>query len=82
MFMGLLIHITNTSNHTKCVSLINRKCEIQPTFIVLHPSEWSQEFYYYPITVKLNKTCWCVSSITKCVILLMTYVRICSKQNI
>ena len=55
--MGLLIHITNTSNHTKCVSLINRKCEIQPTFIVLHPSEWSQEFYYYPITVKLNKTC-------------------------
>ena len=36
MFMGLLINIVNASNHTKCVSLSNQKCEIQPTFINLH----------------------------------------------
>ena len=33
MFFGLLISIVNASNHTKCVSLSNGKCEIQPTFI-------------------------------------------------
>ena len=36
MFMGLLIiSITNVSNHTKCISLSNQKCEIQSTFINL-----------------------------------------------
>ena len=53
--MGLLISIVNPSNHTKCVSLSNQKCEIQPTFINLHPNEYSQEFHYYLLTVKLDK---------------------------
>ena len=33
IFMGLLISIVNASNHTKCVSLSNQKCMIQPTLI-------------------------------------------------
>ena len=53
--MELLINIVNASNHTKCVSLSNQKCEIQPTFIILHPNEYSQEFYCYPFTVKLDR---------------------------
>ena len=32
---------------------------IQPHLINLHPNEYSQEFYYYPFTVKLHK---CVGS--------------------
>ena len=59
IFMGLLINIFNTSNHMKRVSLSNKKIEIQPTFINLHPNEYSQEFHYCPFTVKLN---WCVGS--------------------
>ena len=35
--------------------LNNQKCEIQPTFINLHPHEYSQEPYCYPFTVKLDK---------------------------
>ena len=53
MFMGLLISIVNPSNHTKCVSLSNQKCEIQPAIINLHPNEYSQDFRYYPF--KLDK---------------------------
>ena len=67
IFMVLLIGIFNASNHTKCVSLSNQKCEIQPTFINLHPNEYSQEFHYYPFSVKLDR---CV----EVVILLMTYL--------
>ena len=59
MFMGLLINIVNGFNHTECVSLSNKKCEIQPTFINLHPNEYIQEFHYYPSAVKLDK---CVGS--------------------
>ena len=57
--MGLLINIVNASNHTNCILLSNQKCEIQPTFINLHPNEYSQESHYYPFTVKLDK---CVGS--------------------
>ena len=49
MFMGLLVSIINASNHTKCKSLSNQKCMTQPTLINLHPNEYSQEFYYYPL---------------------------------
>ena len=49
MFMGLFISIVNTSNHTKCIPLSNQKC------INLHPNEYSQEFHYYPFTVKLDR---------------------------
>ena len=59
MFIRLLTGLVSASNHTKCVSLSNQKCEIQPTFINLHPNEYSQEFHYYPFTVKLDK---CVGS--------------------
>ena len=52
MFMGFLISILNESNHTKCVSLSNQKCLIQPTLINLHLNEYSQEFQYYPLVVK------------------------------
>ena len=59
IFMGLLISIANASNHTKCVLLKNQKCEIQPIFINLHPNEYSQEFHFYPFTIKLDK---CIGS--------------------
>ena len=62
MFMGLLINIVNASNHAKCVSLSNHKCEIQLIFINLHLNECSQEnFTAIRFTVKLNK---CVGSCT------------------
>ena len=57
MFIGLLISLAN--RYAKCVSLSNQKCMIQPTLINLHPNEYSQEFHYYPFTVKLDK---CVGS--------------------
>ena len=38
MFIVLLSNIVNGSNHTKCVSLSNQKCMIQPTAINLHPA--------------------------------------------
>ena len=57
--MGLLTSIVNTSNHTKYMSLRNQKCMIQPTLINLHPNEYSQELYYYPFAVKLDR---CVGS--------------------
>ena len=59
LFIGLLTGLVNGSNHTHSVPLRNQKCNIQPTLINLHPSEYSQEFYYYPFAVKLVR---CVTS--------------------
>ena len=59
MFIVLLSNILNRSNHTKCVSLRNQKCMIQPTVINLHPNEYSQENHYHPFVVKLDR---CVGS--------------------
>ena len=59
IFTRLLISIANASNHVKCKSLSNQKCMIQPTLINLHPNEYSQEFHYYPFSVKLDR---CVGS--------------------
>ena len=59
MFFVLLTCLVNASNHTKCVSVSNQKCEIHPTLINLHPNEYSQELNYYPFAVKLDK---CVGS--------------------
>ena len=67
IFIGLLTGLVNGSNHTKWVSLSNQKCEIQLTFTNLHPNENSQEFCYYPFSVKLDR--W-----IEVVILLMTYL--------
>ena len=55
MFIVLLTSIVNVSNHTNCVLLKNQKCMIQPTVINLHPDEYSQEFHYYPFSVKLKR---------------------------
>ena len=38
-----------------CVSLSNQKCEIQSTLTNLHPNEYSDEFHYYPLSVKLDR---------------------------
>ena len=59
IFMKLLINIVNASNHTKCISLSNQKSMTQPTLIDLYPNEYSQEFHYYPFSVKLDR---CIGS--------------------
>ena len=45
--------------HTKCVSLSNQKCMIQPTLINLHTNEYSEEFHCSPFAVKLDR---CIGS--------------------
>ena len=50
--IGLLTSVVNASSHTKCVSLSNKKCEIQPTLINLHPNKYSQELH--TIHLRLN----------------------------
>ena len=65
MFTGLLASIVNASNHTKCISLNNQQCMIQPTHINLHPNEYGQGCYYQ-LAVNLDRP-WEV------VILLMIY---------
>ena len=55
MFIGLITGVVSAFNHTKCVSLSDQKCEIQPTLVNLHPIEYSEEFHYYPFTVQLDK---------------------------
>ena len=52
VFTRLLISSANPSDHSKCISLNNQKCMIQPTFINLNPIEYSQEFHYYPYAVQ------------------------------
>ena len=59
MFIVLITNIVNASNHIKCVSLSNQKCQIQPTLINLHPNEYSQELYYYPFAVEIDR---CIES--------------------
>ena len=55
MFIVLLNNIVRRSNHTKCISLSNQKCMTQPTLISLDTNDNSQEFHYYPFTVKLDR---------------------------
>ena len=38
IFIGLL---TGLANHTKCISLINQKCQFQPTLVNLHPKNFT-----------------------------------------
>ena len=63
----LLHYYVNGSNYTKCMSLGNQKCMIQPTLNNLHPNEWSWEFHYNSFTIKLDR---CVESCHN----LMTYL--------
>ena len=51
----VLTSIVSASNHTKCMSLSNRKCMNQPTLINLHPNEYGQELHQYPFVVNLNR---------------------------
>ena len=51
----LLTSIVNVSKHTNCVSLRYQKCEIEPTFMNLHPNQYSREFHYCSFTFKLDK---------------------------
>ena len=67
----LLSNILNGSNHTKCVSLRNQKCMIQPTVINLNPNEYSQKNHYYPFVVKLDR---CVGSCNTSNACLIKYV--------
>ena len=55
MFMRLLISIVNASNHTKCESLSDQKCMIQPILIYLHPDRYNHELHYYPFEIKLDR---------------------------
>ena len=55
IFVALLTGLVNGSNQTKWVTLINKKCMIQPTVFNLRPNEYSQEFHCYPSAVKLDR---------------------------
>ena len=55
IFIVLLTGLVNRTNHTKCVSLSNRKVNIHPTLTNLHLNNYSQEFHYYLFSVKLNR---------------------------
>ena len=55
IFIGLLTGLVNGSNHTKCVLLINQKCMTRPPLINIYTNEYSQEFHYYPFSVKLDR---------------------------
>ena len=65
MSVGLLTSIVNASNHANFLSLSNPKCEMQPTFINLHPNTYNQEFHYYPFTVKLDKSVGSFNTLNK-----------------
>ena len=39
-FIRTFTDLVNASNHKKCVSLSNQKCEIQATLINLHTNEY------------------------------------------
>ena len=54
MFIVLLTSMVSASNHTECVLLSNKNCEIQPTLMNLHPNEYNQELHY-PLAVKLDR---------------------------
>ena len=58
MFVGLLTSIVYVSNHTKCILLSNQKCMTQATLVNLHTNEYSQELYYYPFAVNLDRCAW------------------------
>ena len=55
IFIGLLASLVNASNHTKCVSSSNQKCNIQSISINLHPNEYAQVLHHYPFAVNLER---------------------------
>ena len=71
VYMVLLISIFNASNHRKSLSFSNQKCLIQPTLVSVHPNEQSQEFRYYPFSVKFDG---CVGVVILGMIYIIKYV--------
>ena len=67
MFIVLLTSMVNASNHKKCVFLSNQICEIQPTFINLHPMNTVKN--YITLQLQLNQI-----EVLEVVIFLMTYL--------
>ena len=55
MFLALVASSVNAFTRTKCISLSNQKCKIQPTLINFHPNQYSNEFHHYSFAVKLGK---------------------------
>ena len=47
--------IVIASNHTKFVTLSNRKCISHPTHINLQPNEYSQKLRYYHFVANLDR---------------------------
>ena len=66
IFIEFLSSIVNFFNHTKCVSLSNQKCMIQPTLIKLHPNEYNQEFLYNLFSVTLDRYVGSCNTLTEC----------------
>ena len=54
IFVGLLASVVSASSHAKFEFLSYRKCKIQPTFINLHPKEYTQGLHYYLFAVSLD----------------------------
>ena len=69
ILIGILTDLVNESNHTKCVSLNNQKCMIQPTLINLHSNEYNQEFNISSFVIKSDQI-----DVLEVVILLITYL--------
>ena len=55
MFIRLLSSVVSAPSHTKCVSLINQQCIIQPTLVNLHPNKYTQGLWYYKFAVNLDR---------------------------
>ena len=54
MFIGLLGNVVYASNYTKCISLKNYQCMIQPTLVYFHPNEYGHELCYHSFAVNLD----------------------------
>ena len=54
LFVILLTNIVSAANHTKCISLSNKKFMTQPVLINLHPNEYGKELSYYTLAVNLR----------------------------
>ena len=67
ILIGILTDLVNESNHTKCVSLSNQKCMIQPTLINLHSNEYNKNLT--SLHLWLNQI-----DVLEVVILLITYL--------
>ena len=58
IFIGLLTCVVSASNHASSKAHVFEQWKMyQPTLINLHPNEYSQEFHYYSIAVKLQRSC-------------------------